>query len=92
MFLHFPGGSGYSPLKNIVLLTWKIPYSARFLRSAAEVEGAIQKGEVAVEKPGVVENMPFLTWSREANGKLPMSNGNNSACALVFSGFEFGVD
>ena len=57
-----PGDPGYRPLRKIVLVTWKDAAAARVLKSAAEVEGAVTKGEVTTEEPGVVVNMPFLTW------------------------------
>lgn len=57
-----PGTKGYSPLRSLHLLTWKNKAAARELRSAAEVEKAIDAGELVVEQPGVVVNMPLLTW------------------------------
>ncbi len=35
---------------------------ARLLRSAAEVKEAEARGELTIERPGVIVNMPFLTW------------------------------
>jgi len=57
-----PGTPGYSPLRKIVLVTWKDENSARVLESAAEVEAAIKDGSVTTEEPGVVVNMPLVTW------------------------------
>lgn len=57
-----PGAAGYSPLRSVVLLTWKNEEAARELRSVAEVQEALGKGELTAERPGVVVNMPFLTW------------------------------
>ena len=57
-----PGTKGYSPLRSLHLLTWKNEAAARELRSAAEVRKAIDAGELVVEQPGVVVNMPLLTW------------------------------
>lgn len=57
-----PGTKGYSPLRTVNLVTWKNPGGARELRSAAEVKKAIDGGELVVEQPGVVVNMPLLTW------------------------------
>lgn len=57
-----PGVQGYSPLRALHLVTWKNEQSARLLKSAAEVKEAEAKGEVTIERPGVVVNMPFLTW------------------------------
>ena len=57
-----PGHPGYSPLRKIVLVTWKDEASARTLKSAAEVEEAVENGELTIEEPGVVVNMPMVTW------------------------------
>ncbi len=57
-----PGTDGYSPLRAVHVVTWKDARAARLLRSAAEVKDAVAKGEVTIERPGVVVNMPFLTW------------------------------
>lgn len=57
-----PGHPGYSPLRKIVLVTWKDEAAARTLKSAAEVREAVQNGEVTIEEPGVVVNMPMVTW------------------------------
>lgn len=57
-----PGQPGYSPLRKIVLVTWKDEASARMLTAAVEVQEAIKGGEITVEEPGVVVNMPLLTW------------------------------
>lgn len=57
-----PGDPGYSPLRTVYLVAWKNEAAARLLKSAAEVRDAEAKGEVTVERPGAVVNMPFLTW------------------------------
>ncbi|HEX9811801.1 MAG TPA: hypothetical protein VGA88_06925 [Burkholderiales bacterium] len=57
-----PGTAGYSPLRRINLVTWKNPGTARLLKTAATIEAAKAKGEVTIEQPGVVVNMPLLTW------------------------------
>lgn len=57
-----PGRDGYSPLRALNLVTWKNPQVARELKSAAEVKDAEARGEITIERPGVVVNMPFLTW------------------------------
>ncbi len=57
-----PGHPGYSPLRKIVLVTWKDEASAQIFKSAAEVQEAVQTGELTIEEPGVVVNMPMLTW------------------------------
>ncbi|MGQ0545658.1 MAG: DUF7482 domain-containing protein [Betaproteobacteria bacterium] len=57
-----PGTKGYSPLRALNLVTWKNEAAARELRSADEVRKAIAAGELTVEQPGAVVNMPLLTW------------------------------
>ena len=57
-----PGTDGYSPLRAVHLVTWKDERAARELKSVAQVKEVEARGEVAVERPGVVVNMPFLTW------------------------------
>jgi hypothetical protein len=57
-----PGTPGYSPLRRLNLVTWKNEGAARVLTSAAEVQAALDKGEVMIEQPGVVVNMPLLSW------------------------------
>lgn len=57
-----PGTPGYSPLRELHLVTWADPSKARVLKSAAEVKEAESRGELTIQRPGVVVNMPFLTW------------------------------
>ncbi len=57
-----PGTARYTPLRSVVLVTWKNEASARTLKSAAEVEEALGEAEIEIEQPGVVINMPLLTW------------------------------
>ena len=57
-----PGTPRYSPLRAVNLVTWADGSAARTLKSAAEVEEAVRKREVTIKKPGVVVNMPLLTW------------------------------
>ncbi|MBW3629635.1 MAG: hypothetical protein KY464_10080 [Gemmatimonadetes bacterium] len=57
-----PGTPGYSPLREVHLVTWTDPSRARVLKAAAEVKEAEARGELTVQRPGVVVNMPFLTW------------------------------
>ncbi|WP_018991683.1 DUF7482 domain-containing protein [Aromatoleum toluclasticum] len=57
-----PGTEGYRPLRRLNLVTWKNPQAAREFRTAAEVREALAQGEITIEQPGVVVNMPLLTW------------------------------
>ena len=57
-----PGHAGYTPLRALVLVSWKQPQRARELRSAEEVKQALTQGELEMKQPGVVINMPMITW------------------------------
>jgi hypothetical protein len=57
-----PGRHGYRPLRKVNLVTWIDAGSARVLRSAQDVAAATDGGELRVERPGVVVNMPMVTW------------------------------
>lgn len=57
-----PGTEGYSPLRQLNLVTWKDENAARELKSAADVKAAEKAGLITIERPGVVVNMPLLTW------------------------------
>ncbi len=62
VFPYPPGDAKYTPLRSIHQVTWADPAQARELKSAADVQEAEQSGDVTIEKPGVVVNMPFVTW------------------------------
>jgi hypothetical protein len=62
VFDNIPGTQGYSPLRSLNLVNWKNENAARVLTSAAEVKEAAARGEITIEQPGVVVNMPLLTW------------------------------
>jgi len=62
VFPNPPGTDGYSPLRNINAVTWADPAKARELKSVAEVMAAKNAGEIKIEQPGVVVNMPFVVW------------------------------
>jgi hypothetical protein len=57
-----PGTSGYRPLRELNLVIWKVGHRARVVQSAAEVKMAVERGEVTVQRTGVVMNMPILSW------------------------------
>jgi len=57
-----PGTEGYTPLRAVNLVKWKSERSTRELKSATEVMAAEAAGEITIERPGVVVNIPFLTW------------------------------
>ncbi len=57
-----PGTPGYSPLRNVNVVTWADPATARELKSVAEIMAARDAGQVTIAQPGVVVNMPFAVW------------------------------
>jgi len=62
VFDNRPGSDGYRPLRAIHLVKWKNQGVARVLKSAHEVKAVEQGGEIVIERPGVVANMPLVTW------------------------------
>lgn len=57
-----PGTPGYSPLRQIILVSWSDPTQARELKSETEILEAETAGELTTKKSGVVVNMPFMVW------------------------------
>ncbi len=57
-----PGTDGYTPLRRLNVVTWADGVPARELKSAAEVLEAQTAGDLTIEQPGVVINMPFVVW------------------------------
>jgi hypothetical protein len=57
-----PKDANYSPLRRLNLVTWKARQAARELKSMQELEEAEGKGELTIAQPGIVVNMPMLTW------------------------------
>jgi len=62
VFDNMPASDGYSPLRTIVLVTWADEASAKLLKSAVEIEAALKNNDLTLETPGIVVNMPMLTW------------------------------
>lgn len=58
-----PTSPDYTPLRRIHFVRWNAGVSAREIRSVAEIEQAVKKQLVTIERTGVIVNMPFLTWS-----------------------------
>ena len=57
-----PGTDGYTPLRRLNVIAWKDETKADELKSASEVLDAEKIGELTIEQPGVVINMPFVVW------------------------------
>ena len=62
VFDSVPGDPGYRPLRRVRLVRWEASASPRVLASAAAVAQARTAGEISIEDPGVVVNMPVLRW------------------------------
>jgi hypothetical protein len=57
-----PGDTGFTPLREIVLVTWVDQSDAEVLMSADAIEEAERTDRLRLEPTGVVVNMPMLTW------------------------------
>ncbi len=57
-----PGDPGYSPLRAVHLVTWNDGRDARILRSVEQIDDAEAAGDLTIERPGVVVNMPIIDW------------------------------
>ena len=57
-----PGDPRYTPPRALNLVTWRNDASARVLGSVEEVKAAAAKRQVTIRRPGIVINMPVLTW------------------------------
>jgi hypothetical protein len=66
VFDSVPGDEAYTPLRAISLVTWTDDAMPRELRSVEEIEAAQAAGEVTIEQPGVVVNMPILVWATQS--------------------------
>ncbi len=62
IFVGAPGQEGYSPLRNIITVTWADGADIVELRSFTDLKAAIDSGAVTTQVAGVVVNMPMLTW------------------------------
>lgn len=57
-----PGTDGYTPLRQLNVITWAEGVNACELTSVSDVHAAQEAGELTIEQPGVVINMPFVVW------------------------------
>lgn len=55
-----PGRPDYTPLWDVRMATWKDAASARVLRSAAAIRKAVARGELSLQRPGVVVDCPLI--------------------------------
>jgi hypothetical protein len=57
-----PGSEGYTPLRQLHVVTWSETAEARELKSVAEILEAETAGELFIETTTIVINMPFVVW------------------------------
>jgi hypothetical protein len=57
-----PGDEAYTPLRELMRVTWSAEDDARVLSSEREVLDAEAAGEVDIQDTGIVVNMPMLKW------------------------------
>lgn len=57
-----PGTDGYTPLRRLNVIAWVDETKARELTHVDDVLAAEAAGELTIEQPGVVINMPFVVW------------------------------
>jgi hypothetical protein len=53
---------GYSPLRNIHLVTWNDGAKVSVLKPYDALKREIDGGAVSIKEAGIVVNMSFLTW------------------------------
>lgn len=57
-----PSDPGYSPLRELNLVTWKEGADPETLTSEAEIQVAARNGQLQIKATGIVVNMPFVSW------------------------------
>ena len=57
-----PGDEAYTPLREIVEVTWTDESQARLLTAAADIRTAADDGTLTLDPTGVVVTAPLLTW------------------------------
>jgi hypothetical protein len=55
-----PGDEGYTPLWQVMMVTWNKGVAPRVLTSAAAVSAALAAGEITIEETDIVVNCPVL--------------------------------
>ncbi len=66
VFDSVPGEEAYTPLRAVNLVTWQEGSEPRELMSVADIQVAADAGELVIEQPGVVVNMPILVWGENS--------------------------
>jgi hypothetical protein len=60
-----PGQSDYSPLWQLNMVTFATGVTPYLLRSKADVDAAVQKGDVTIQKTSTVVNCPVLGFNQK---------------------------
>ncbi len=55
-----PGQKGYTPLWDVMMVTWKQGAKKQLLTSAAAVRKAVASGAATIKEAGVVVNCPLI--------------------------------
>lgn len=63
VFDSVPGDDDYSPLRTLQLVTWADDATPRLLDNVEAIQAAEAAGELIIEQPGIVVNMPILVWA-----------------------------
>ena len=64
-----PGDRAYSPASELVYAEWRRNLTPEVLASAEEVGQAVTDGRVSLEEPGIVLNLPPVSWP---GGEIPV--------------------
>lgn len=57
-----PTDPDYTPLRSLNLVSWRPGTDPRQLTSVAQIQAVAKRGQLEIKQPGVVVNMPFVTW------------------------------
>lgn len=57
-----PGDPGYTPLRQLVKVTWARDADPELLTSEDQITEALDAGELSLQRTDVVVNAPLLTW------------------------------
>lgn len=63
VFPNQPGDPDYSPLRQVILVTWTDESQAKELKSEEEIQALVDQGVLTLEETPIVVNMPFMTWT-----------------------------
>ncbi len=57
-----PGDDAYRPLRAVQLVTWSDGVEPTELGSVDAILDAVADGQITIEEPGIVVNMPIIEW------------------------------